>query len=324
MARPKSEVNNNHWASWPQWQKAIRRFGHFLKIEKAASSHTISAYQHDVNLLVSYFQSQEFSLIPQEVEKKHLIQFLQHLSEWGIAPYSQARVLSGLKAFFAFMVHEESVPDSPAANISGPSLPRKLPSVLEVYEIEAILGMIGGQNIQDLRDRMMIELLYGCGLRVSELCNLKLTQLFLESGFIRVIGKSDKERLVPIGIQAMEALQNWLEIRASQKIKPGFEDFILLNQRGGQLSRVYVFKRLVFLGKMAGIKKKISPHTFRHSFATHLLEGGADLRIIQEMLGHEYITTTEIYAHMDMSYLKQVIHEFHPLSKKKRPKAAHE
>lgn len=310
------------WELWPKWEKAIRRFQQYLRVEKAASVNTLEAYGHDIRQLALFLSSSEISLPPVEIKKKHLTDFLNHLSEMGIAAYSQARMLSGLKAFFSWMVHEDLIEESPAANISGPTLPRKLPSVLEVYEIEAILAQIPPEGLTASRDRMMIEMLYGCGLRVSELCHLKLSGLFLEEGFIRVIGKTDKERLIPLGQEAKDALLQWLGFRLDVKIKPGFEDFVLLNQRGSSLSRIFVFKRLVELGKMAGIKKKISPHTFRHSFATHLLEGGADLRMIQEMLGHESITTTEIYAHMDMSYLRQVIQEFHPFSQWQKGKKA--
>ncbi|HRH34821.1 MAG TPA: tyrosine recombinase [Catalimonadaceae bacterium] len=306
------------WESWPAWEKAIRRFGQFLKIEKSSSVHTHTAYRHDVRLLVGFLANQGKTTLPQDVEKQQISDFLQHLSELGIAAYSQARILSGLKAFFSFLVYDEQITNSPASSISGPGLPRKLPSVLEIYEIEAILNSIIPESKNGLRDRMMIELLYGCGLRVTELCNLKISQLFLDAGFIRVIGKTDKERLVPIGQEAIESIRNCLNERVIMKVKPGFEDFILLNHRGTTLSRISVFNRVVELGKLAGIRKKISPHIFRHSFATHLLEGGADLRMIQEMLGHESITTTEIYAHMDMGYLRQVIQEFHPLAKRRK------
>jgi len=305
------------WEIWPIWEKAIRRFGQYLKIEKSSSVHTDTAYRHDVRLLASFLADSGSKTRPEQVEKQQISDFLQHLSELGIAAYSQARILSGLKAFFSYLVYDEVIPSSPAAGITGPGLPRKLPSVLEIHEIEAILETIQDEAKNGLRDRMMIELLYGCGLRVSELCNLKISQLFLAAGFIRVIGKTDKERLVPFGHEANLAIRNYLKDRALQKIKTGFEDFILLNPRGTNLSRISVFKRVVELGKLAGIRKKISPHTFRHSFATHLLEGGADLRMIQEMLGHESITTTEIYAHMDMGYLKQVIQDFHPMAKRK-------
>lgn len=309
-----------NWENWPVWEKAIRRFQQYLKVEKAASGNTLEAYSHDIRQLALFLSESKISLPPTQIEKKHLTDFLRYLSEMGIAAYSQARVLSGLKAFFSWLVHEDLMEDSPAASISGPTLPRKLPSVLEVHEIEAILAQIPVEGLSASRDRMMIEMLYGCGLRVSELCNLKLSGLFLDEGFIRVIGKNDKERLIPLGQEAKEALMHWLNLRLEGKIKPGFEDFVLLNQRGSTLSRIFIFKRLVELGKMAGIRKKISPHTFRHSFATHLLEGGADLRMIQEMLGHESITTTEIYAHMDMGYLRQVIQEYHPFSQWKKGK----
>jgi len=295
----------------------MQSFSMFLELEKSASGNTLSAYMHDVELLRSFCFHEGLLLIPQETEKQHITSLLRNLTETGIAAYSQARILSGLKAFFNFLVHDGQLEQSPAAFIAGPALPRKLPSVLEVHEIERILETIPPNGKNTARDILVVELLYGCGLRVSELSHLKISQLFMEAGFIRVVGKGDKERLVPLGEPAAAAISAYLEIRALAKIHTDFTDYLLLNPRGKNLSRVSIFNLVVGLGKMAGIKKKISPHTFRHSFATHLLEGGADLRMIQEMLGHESITTTEIYTHMDMGYLRQVIQDFHPMAKKK-------
>ena len=294
----------------------ISDFKQYLQLEKASAKNTIGAYIHDIELLARFLIIEKEIHGPLEVNKNQIENFIKSLSEAEIAVHSQARIISGIKAFFQFLIFENKLKSSPAALIQAPVLPRKLPSFLEVHEIEKILEVAeSGQNPQ--RDKMIIELLYGCGLRVSELSNLLISQLYTEAGFIRVIGKTDKERLVPIGEEATQAIRIYkTDVRDHKRIHPAFTDFLLLNPRGKNLSRVSIFNIVVHLGKLAGIKKKISPHTFRHSFATHLLEGGADLRMIQEMLGHESITTTEIYTHLDMGYLKQVIQEFHPRSKK--------
>lgn len=300
------------------WAEAIKSFMDYLQLEKSASENTRKAYWHDVRNLMDLLAEKQLMLKPVEVEKPHIALLLKHLTEIGIASFSQARVLSGLKAFFNFLLYDEQIAASPAELISGPVLPRKLPSVLEVHEIDAIISVIDLEARNGIRDRMVIELLYGCGLRVSELSTLKISQLFLEAGFVKIVGKGNKERLVPIGEEAIFWINRYRqEIRELLKVVPGFGDFLLLNPRGKNLSRISIFTIVVGLGKMAGIQRKISPHTFRHSFATHLLEGGVDLRLIQEMLGHESITTTEIYTHMDMGYLQQVIREFHPRARKK-------
>jgi len=297
------------------WKSRISAFQLFLKLEKSASKNTQEAYQHDIVLLANYLETEKESTGPLSVTKRQIENFLKSVTEAGIAAHSQARIISGIKAFYQFLIFEEDLKTSPANLIQAPVLQRKLPSFLEVHEIEKILEVATfGDNA--LRDKMIIELLYGCGLRVSELSNLLISQLYIEAGFIRVIGKTDKERLVPIGEEAAVAIATYrAEIRDKQKIHKDCSDVLLLNPRGKNLSRVSIFNIVVRLGQMAGIKKKISPHTFRHSFATHLLEGGADLRMIQEMLGHESITTTEIYTHLDMAYLQQVIKEFHPRGK---------
>lgn len=295
------------------WTQSTKAFLDYLQLEKSALENTRKAYEHDVRNLVGLLAETQNLVRPEEVEKRHIELLLKYLTEMGIASHSQARVLSGLKAFFNFLLYDEQIAASPAELISGPVLPRKLPSVLEVFEIEKIIGAIDIDARNGIRDRMIIELLYGCGLRVSELSTLKISQLFLEAGFVKIVGKGNKERLVPIGEEAIFWIHRYrLEIRDLLKVSPGFGDYLLLNPRGRNLSRISIFTLVVQLGKMAGIQKKISPHTFRHSFATHLLEGGVDLRLIQEMLGHESITTTEIYTHMDMGYLQQVIREFHP------------
>ncbi len=298
------------------WDSSIRSFVNHLKLERAGSENTRKAYAHDVAILRRVLEDHQIWKAPFDIKKDDIELVLKELTETGIAAYSQARILSGIKSFFAFLVYDEQIKDSPAALIAGPVLPRKLPSVLEVHEIDSILNAIDTSHPIGIRDRMVIEVLYGCGLRVSELSNLLISQIYEEAGFIKVIGKNDKERLVPIGEEALDAIRHYRrDVRDQGKIHRDFGDFLLLNPAGKNLSRISIFTTVVRLGKMAGIKKKISPHTFRHSFATHLLEGGADLRIIQEMLGHESITTTEIYTHLDMGYLQQVIRDFHPRSK---------
>jgi len=299
-----------------EWEKQIRGFLRYLRLERSGSENTRKAYAHDIRILQKSLIERKQDIGPKQVTSTHINELLRDLTETGIAPHSQARILSGIKAFYSFLVFEDLIPDSPAALIQGPVLPRKLPSFLEVHEVEKILECLENDGADAIRDKMIVELLYGGGLRVSELSNLLITQIYSEASYLRVTGKNNKERLVPIGEEALNAIQKYKEmVRSSIQIKPGFSDHLLLNKAGKNLSRISIFNIVVRAGKMAGIKKKISPHTFRHTFATHLLEGGADLRLIQEMLGHESITTTEIYTHLDMQYLQQVIREFHPRAK---------
>lgn len=301
-----------------EWDKALRGFMQYLRLERSGSENTRKAYAHDVALLRNFLRHRSELPDLKSIEKSDIEDLLRNLTETGIAAYSQARILSGIKAFFSFLVYEERLEESPAALIQGPTLPRKLPSVLDVHEIEKILDLISLDHPIGIRDRLLVELLYGCGLRVSELSQLRLSQIFEEAGYLRILGKNNKERLVPLGEEAADAIRLYRRaVRDPGRIHPDFSDFLVLNSAGKNLSRVSIFKRVVELGKLAGIRKSISPHTFRHSFATHLLEGGADLRMIQEMLGHESITTTEIYTHLDLAYLEQVIREFHPRSGKK-------
>ena len=299
-----------------EWEKQIRGFLRYLRLERSGSENTRKAYAHDIRILQKSLIVRKEDIGPKQVSSGHINELLRDLTETGIAPHSQARILSGIKAFYSFLVFEDLIPDSPAALIQGPVLPRKLPSFLEVHEVEKILECLENDGADAIRDKMIVELLYGGGLRVSELSNLLISQIYAEAAYLRVTGKNNKERLVPIGEEALNAIQKYKElVRDSIPIKPGFSDHLLLNKAGKNLSRISIFNIVVRAGKMAGIKKKISPHTFRHTFATHLLEGGADLRLIQEMLGHESITTTEIYTHLDMQYLQQVIREFHPRAK---------
>jgi integrase/recombinase XerD len=249
------------------------------------------------------------------METEHLNAFLQQLGEEEFSAYSQARMLSGLKAFYKFLVNEEYLKDDPTELLEAPRLGRKLPDVLSVQEIDTLFEQIDLSTSEGMRNRAMLETLYSSGLRVSELVNLKMNNLYFDIGFLRILGKGSKERLVPIGSSALKFVKMYMEdVRIHGKIKPGKEIFVFLNRNGSPLSRVMIFTIIKKLKEKAGIKKSISPHTFRHSFATHLIEGGADLRAVQEMLGHASITTTEIYTHLDRDYLRQVIIDFHPRS----------
>jgi integrase/recombinase XerD len=255
---------------------------------------------------------------PLKVGLQQLQDFLQHITELGMSAYSQARILSGLKAFFKYLLSEELIENDPTGLIEGPRLGRKLPDTLSYLEIEKMLNGIDLSSAEGGRNRSMLEILYSSGLRVSELVDLKLNNVYFDIGFLRVIGKGNKERLVPIGRDALRYLTIYCnEIRGQSPHKPvqrGFESYVFLNRNGRKLTRVMIFTIIKNLARQVGLDKVVSPHTFRHSFATHLIEGGADLRVVQEMLGHESITTTEIYTHLDRDYLRQVIQEFHPRS----------
>lgn len=252
---------------------------------------------------------------PLRVDVKHLQGFLAFINELGMSAYSQARMLSGLKAFYRYLLYEELIEKDPTELLEGPKLGRKLPDTLSYPEIENLLAAIELSTPEGARNRAMLEVLYSSGLRVSELVDLKIPNIYFDIGFLRVIGKGNKERLVPIGKEALKYIKIYKdEIRVHVRVQKGHESFLFLNKRGKKLTRVTVFNVIKGLAQKIGLKKKISPHTFRHSFATHLIEGGADLRAVQEMLGHESITTTEIYTHLDRDYLRQVIREFHPRS----------
>lgn len=295
------------------WQSYIKGFKAYLKLEKGLSVHSIEAYLRDVGKLHEYIHLSDADKLPQAVSTEDLSQFLVVLNELGIHQRSQARLLSGLRTFYKYLLLEDIVENDPTELIDSPKLPRTIPDYLTVEEINLILAQIDMSRSDGQRNRAMFETLYGCGLRVSELVNLALTNLFLEEGFIKVLGKGDKERLVPIDPASIKHIKNYKNlVRVHQDIQPGEEDLLFLNRRGKRLSRQYVFMALKDLVAKAGIDKKVSPHTFRHSFATHLVEGGASLRAVQEMLGHQSITTTEIYTHLDRDYLRQSIIEFHP------------
>jgi len=298
-----------------QWDSEIRDFKNYLKLERGLSENSIEAYLRDITKLKEFCQGENKSLEIDLVTSQILTSFLVTLSQFGLSAHSQARIISGIKAFYKYLMIEKRVANDPTLLIDAPRLGRKLPDTLDLFEIDKLLAAIDHSKLEGPRNRAIIEVLYSSGLRVSELTNLKLSNLFLETGFLRVVGKGNKERLVPIGSEAIKYLNIYLkEVRSHQKIKKGEEDIVFLNRNGNRLSRVMIFTLIKNITIRAGIKKKVSPHTFRHSFATHLIEGGADLRAVQEMLGHESITTTEIYTHLDKSYLKQIIEEYHPRS----------
>lgn len=288
----------------------VERFRQYLILEKSLSAKTAEAYLHDVGLLDEFLGEKKL----ENVEVADLQDFAKYLQkDQEVKATSQARILSGVRAFYRFLVLEGTLETNPAQLIDTPKLARKLPTVLSVPEVEAIINAVDLSLPEGHRNRAMIEVLYSCGLRVSELIDLQLSCLFFDEGYIRVIGKGNKERIVPIGSTAQKAIRLYVEgYRMSLKIKKGDADIVFLNRRGGRLSRVMVFHIVKELAEKAGITKEISPHTFRHSFATHLVEGGADLRAVQEMLGHESITTTEIYTHLDREYVQSTIALHHP------------
>lgn len=297
------------------WDFYIRQFQNYLKLERSLSENSIDAYIHDVVKLRQFIEISNLNISALEITEVHLQDFLEYINELNLKAYSQARILSGLKAFFKYLLFEGIIENDPTILIEGPKLGRKLPDTLSFIEIETLFGAIDMSTDSGMRNRAMLETLYSSGLRVSELTELKLANVYHDIGFLRIIGKGNKERLVPIGKEALKFIRIYAdEIRCHLEIKKGYENYLFLNRRGTKLSRVMIFTIIKSLSKIIGLNKNISPHTFRHSFATHLIEGGADLRAVQEMLGHESITTTEIYTHLDRDYLKQVIREFHPRS----------
>lgn len=297
------------------WQAVIKAYEGFLKLEKGLSSNSIEAYLSDIAKLEQFLELSQVEAGPEELDREQLGQFLAWISEMGLSARSQARILSGIKAFYRYLLLEERIEKDPTALLEGPRLGSKLPEVLSVVEIDKMLELIDLSSPQGRRNRAMLETLYSCGLRVTELVELKISGLFRAEGFIRVIGKGDKERLVPVSPRALKEIDLYLPDRNALSIQAGNEDILFLNRRGRMLTRNMVFTIIKELARSAGIQKTVSPHTFRHSFATHLVEGGADLRAVQEMLGHESITTTEIYTHLDREYLREAIISFHPRSK---------
>jgi integrase/recombinase XerD len=293
------------------WHTVTDDFSSYLRLEKSLSTNSVEAYLRDVEKL-NLFIVATFGLSPEQVEHRHITAFLASISGHGIGKRSQARVLSGIKAFYKFLMLEDRVTESPAERIEGPKLGFYLPEVLTLDEIDALITAVDVSRPEGHRNRAMLETLYGCGLRVSELVTLRISGLFFNDGFIRVIGKGDKQRLVPVGKRAIAEVNRYLTQRALRKIAPKCEDILFLNFHGRGLSRIMVFMLIKQLAAQAGITKNISPHTFRHSFATHLVENGADLRAVQEMLGHESILTTEIYTHVDRKRWQQNILRYHP------------
>lgn len=298
------------------WESFTKGFRAFLQLEKSLSDHSVEAYLQDVNKFISFLRLRELKISPSEVNASHIKDFLKEIGELGIASSTQARILSGLKSFFGYCIIEDIIITDPTLLIEAPKLKRALPDILEYSEIELLISQNDLSTPEGLRNKAILETMYSCGLRVSELTGLKISNYFPEIGFVRVTGKGNKERLVPIGEMAVKHIGIYLNhVRNKLVPKPGSEDIIFLNRRGGQLSRVMIFLLIRELADKAGIKKNISPHTFRHSFATHLIEGGADLRAVQEMLGHESITTTEIYTHLDREFLRTTLKAFHPAFK---------
>ncbi len=297
------------------WKIYIQGFKSFLALERSLSENSLEAYVHDVRKLLEFLEFKKYDLSPKEIELKHLQEFLKWITELGMSAHSQARIISGLKGFYKYLLLENILNTDPTALLSAPKLGRKLPDTLSVEDINKIIEAIDLSSPTGQRNKSMLETLYSCGLRVSELVNLKISNLYFNDEFIKVIGKGDKERLVPIGSVAIKQINIYKdEIRCHVKIKKDQEDYLFLNKNGAKLTRVMVFTIIKQLAFKIQLKKQISPHTFRHSFATHLIEGGADLRAVQEMLGHESIITTEIYTHLDRDYLRQAIIQFHPRS----------
>lgn len=295
----------------------IRRYIQYLRLERSYTENTLDAYTKDLQKLLNFYSDEGIDF--RQVTLEQLDQFAATLRDLGVAPRSTARILSGVRSFYRFLTLEKEIATDPTELLESPQIGKHLPEVLSLAEIDAIEQAIDLSRPEGIRDRAIIEMLYSCGLRVSELCNLKISDLFLEEGFLRVHGKGRKERLVPIGQKAIRDLRSWFAIRQDFKVKPGEEDFVFISaKRGKHMSRISVFVYIKEYATKAGIVKNISPHTFRHSFATHLLEGGANLRAIQAMLGHEDISTTEIYMHVDKSHLRKEILEHHPRNLKNR------
>jgi integrase/recombinase XerD len=293
----------------------LKEFTLYLKLERGLSGNTIDAYLNDVSKLFQFLDFQHAVDSVAEISYTDLKNFISWLNEVGMSANTQARIISGIKAYFNYLAIDDLIEQDPTELLEAPKTGRKLPDVLNIEEINLLLGSIDQSQEQGLRSKAMIEVLYGCGLRVSELVNLKISHLHLNSSYIIVIGKGNKERLIPIGVAASSGISQYLEeIRSKQKIKPGNEDFIFLNRFGSQLSRISVFTMIKSLAAACLPGKAISPHSFRHSFATHLIEGGADLRAVQAMLGHVSITTTEIYTHVDKEYLQGIVKHYHPRS----------
>lgn len=295
------------------WENSIKEFKYYLKVERSLADNSVNAYIRDIRKLADFCSKIKVDEL--NISVNEIREFIADLNSKNISARSQARIISGVKAFFKYLIIEDYITNDPTMLIENPKIGLKLPEVLSVDEIELIISSIDLSNKQGERNRAILETLYSCGLRVTELINLKISNINFKEGYIKVIGKGDKERLTPIGSNALKYISIYVnEVRIHQKISKNQEDFVFLNNRGSKLSRVMIFTLIKRIVDKVGIKKKVSPHTFRHSFATHLIEGGADLRAVQEMLGHESITTTEIYTHLDRDYLRSNIMQFHPRS----------
>lgn len=295
-----------------KWENALNDYRQYLRIERGLSENTITNYSFDVEKLINYIEENSITSSPVSISEEEIQQFIYSIAK-KVNARSQSRIISGLRNFFSFLVFEDYRQQNPLDLIESPKLGRKLPDTLALEEIDAIIGAIDLSKPEGERNRAILETLYSCGLRVSELVGLKLSDLFFEEGFIKVTGKASKQRFVPIAEDTQKYILLYQQhVRNHMDIKKGFEDTLFLNRRGRQLTRAMIFTIIKQLSTSIDLKKKISPHTFRHSFATHLLENGADLRAIQQMLGHESITTTEIYVHMDRSHLRSVMEQFHP------------
>lgn len=299
------------------WIVAKRGFQAYLLLERSLSVNTIEAYLDDVRKLLVFFHEKKPNLEAKDLSYQTLLEFTEWLEPQGLGARSQARILSGIRAFFHYLLLENMIDTDPTELLEGPKIPHKMPTVLSLTEVEAILNAIDLSEELGQRNRAMIETLYACGLRVSELTGLRISNVFFDDSFIKVTGKNDKERLVPIGASALKHIKLYLEgvRRPLLQVQKGHEDILFLNRFGRRISRVSVFNIIKTTVEAAGITKTVSPHTFRHSFATHLVAGGADLRAVQDMLGHESITTTEIYAHLDTSFLRETVLAYHPLNR---------
>lgn len=295
------------------WHEYKKGFSNYLKLEKSLSEHSVAAYLHDIELLTTYLEDQKMDVAPSAINYNQLEDFIANIHALGLATASQSRIISGIRSFFKYCLAEEIIKNDPSVLLEPPKQKRKLPDFLTVAEIQLILDAIDLSTPEGQRNKAIIETMYSCGLRVSEVTGLLISNIFADAEFIRVIGKGSKERLIPIGAEALKFISIYLEeVRVHQPHVKGFEDILFLNRRGKQLTRVMIFIIIKELAHRAGITKNISPHTFRHSFATHLIEGGADLRAVQQMLGHESITTTEIYTHLDREYLRETVYKYHP------------
>ncbi len=298
------------------WQSYIKGFKAFLQLERSLSVNSVDAYIHDIEKFVQYLDCQKLNITPEKIELKHLRDFLKWINELGMSARSQSRIISGIKAFYKYLLLEDIITVNPSELLESPKIGRKLPDTLSIEEINKLIEAIDLSKPEGVRNKAILETLYSCGLRVSELTGLKISNLHFKEGFVKIIGKGDKERLVPIGNSAQKYINIYLEnIRNHLAVKKDSEDILFLNKRGGKISRVMIFIIVKELVEKIGLKKTISPHTFRHSFASHLVDGGADLRAVQEMLGHESIITTEIYTHLDREYLRDAIMRFHPRAK---------